>query len=241
MAELVGQPPHRWTIGAGYGWMEEKPSIDVGDSSLITVPGGASYLSSTSGSLRLRARQESLSVTVALPRGDYLGWSFEIGTISSYRVWIPSGSADNMLSRSQGALVGAAVDADVVRRTMVTPRVNARFSWRWAESRPERIFFAHQNRWQSASNRWQASVLALSILVESQLRQGALLPNAGFEIFRKTVSLKDGVSNETVGGSQNGYRIFSGMSWQFSASEALKAQVSLGDEMGYKIALEQRF
>ncbi|MEK7288247.1 MAG: hypothetical protein AAB091_06800 [Elusimicrobiota bacterium] len=232
--------PLGWTLSGGYLYEEETPVISVGETSVITVPGGASYLSAASSRLHLKARQEALIVSLGLPRSEYLGWSFQAGSVS-YQVSIPSGNTSNQLSRSQGAFVGVGLDIDVVRRTMVTPRVNARLSWRWAQTHPDRIYFGSENRWETVEDLWQTTRTALGVMVEPSWKNGAIVPNAGFEMFHKIAALKDGRSGEVFSGRQNGYRIFGGVEWRFSNREAAVAQVSLGDETGYRITLEQRF
>ncbi|MBI4668422.1 MAG: hypothetical protein HY747_04440 [Elusimicrobia bacterium] len=229
-----------WAFQVGYSFAEEKPAFELEAPVRVTAPGGASYLSSASGDINLEAEGEHLTLTVFFPRTDYFGWDMQAGT-SNYRVWIPSGPAANQLAAGRGYSVGAGLNIEIVRKTPVTPRVYSRLAWKTTATRPDRIYFGGENRWESVEDRMDISKVSLGFGTQSSVFGGRVEPAAAFEVFDKRIKLRDLKEGHEAAGARRGWRFSTGAAWRLSPVESVGAELSLRDEQGWRFALEQRF
>ncbi|MBI4064074.1 MAG: hypothetical protein HY401_07200 [Elusimicrobia bacterium] len=232
--------PKAWSFRVGHVFSKEKPVLDLGAPALAAGAGNLSYISSSPGELALETENEGMEAQINLPRGDYLGWDFSVGT-AKYKVWVPSGSVSNQLAASSGFTVGTGLNVTLVPQTPVNPKVYTRFSWKLSRTRPGRILQGTTGEWQKIEDKWDINTFAALMGVQDAWLNSRFSPSAGFEIFSKRARLVDLRVGEKVSGTTEGYRFFGAGAWKFSSSDSVEAEVSVGEEQGYRLSLVQRF
>ncbi|MBI2070908.1 MAG: hypothetical protein HYT79_09945 [Elusimicrobia bacterium] len=240
LQSAVRSPHSAWGIQVGYSFIKDEPALDIESGGSVTAPGGASYFSGSPGSLNLETRSEGVGLRLQFPKGDYLSWDADVGS-ANYQIFIPSGSVTNQLATSSGYRLGVGLNVDIVRKTMVTPRVWARASWSTVRTKPQRIYFGGPGQWESVDDRWDLTRYGLLLGAESSWFGGRVSPAAGFEIFEKRAKLVDRRDGETVSGNEMGYLLFAGGAWAFSLSNVLRLELAAGKEESARLAFEQRF
>lgn len=235
--EEIVQYSELWTVKMTYIKMREKPIFESANQNKINV-GNVSYLSSSSGRVEFEARQEGALLAVELPRQGLLSWGIFGGPLS-YEVDLPSGAVTNSLQRAHGFAAGMSIALDLVRRTLVTPQVEVKWSWQINRVQFGRIHLGGSGATPAIENRFDVHKMSMGFTTTQQ--RGNFTSRGGVELFQKAANLKDLTGTESVEGKTRGYGFFAGLLWNLSTHETLGFDAIFGDERGYALRLTQSF